>query len=427
MAIVCGVELNENDEPVTRAAAALARRMREALVLVHVGKELERAKARLDEIAQRLNAAGVETRDRLAEGDVLKALSTPAGDERVHLVVIGAGGRPALLQRLLGSTADRVVEASTVPVLVVRDPTPFEEWAAARRRLRVALAFDLSAPSESAARWTRAFARFGACEVSVVHSFGEVSERYRYGLGLEVDKSDLEKLVTRDVQEQLAAAGLSQTKLVVRVSAERTGEQVAALTEKEQADLVVVGTHVRTGARLPWSGSVSHELLRHASSSVACIAAEAAPAREFPPTPRTRLVLVPTDLEPHTRRALAHAYSLVEEHGTVVLLHVVDAGPPGPLPESVNPEHWRRDVTSRLEALLPLDIGNRPCTTRLEVDSGKDVAVAVAQAAERLGADLVCLAGRSRARLSRAVGPSVVRELLAVARRPVVVLPPVDE
>ena len=426
MAIVCGIELNERDEVVVRAAAALARRMHEALDLVHVGEEPDAA-ARLEALAGRWRSAGLEVRSRVAPGEVHEALPVPLGEERVHLLVVGAGARPGGLRRLVGRTTDRVVQLSEAPVLVVRDPAPFEDWAAERRRLRVVLALDLSQASEAAARWTRAFARWGQCEVVAVHSFGELSERYRYGLGLDVELAEVEKLVARDLQARLAEVGLDQAKLVVRASAERTGDRVAALAGEEHADLVVVGTHHRSAARLPWLESVSQEVLRHAAASVACVGVEPGAPREFPPAPRVRTVLVPTDLAPHTRRALAYAYALVEERGTVHLVHVVDAGTSGPLPEGPEAEPWRRELMGRLELLLPRDIGARRCTTRLALESGKDVAVAIAHAAERLGADLVCLSSRSRGRLARAVGGSVVRELAAVTRRPLVVLPPEEE
>jgi len=56
--------------------------------------------------------------------------------------------------------------------------------------------------------------------------------------------------------------------------------------------------------------------------------------------------------------------------------------------------------------------------------TGGDVARTLAQAAERLDADLVCMGSHGRGGLGRALLGSVAQQMLAHSRRPVLVLRP---
>lgn len=438
MAIVCGIDLAGRDESaVVRAAAAMARRAGEELHLAHAvdlgaataygygGQALlQAAGERLEALAARWRDAGkVAVRTRVLEGPADERLAAYAASVGARALFVGAVARAGAVRWLVGSTAERVAQAATVPVLVIRDPAPWEAWAADERPLRVALALDLSQTADAAARFTRALMRLGACEVVAVHSYGPYEERWHYGLSGTVAPTEIEKLVVRDLEERLKALGMgAAVPLVVRAAVERTGDHVAELAAEQRADLVVVGTHQRSGAQQLWAGSVSHRVLQRSSASVACVSAMAAPAREFPPAPRVRTVLVPSDLSAHTARALAYAYSVVEDGGTVYLVHVVDAERAGQLPA----EPLRAALEERLRALLPLDYEVRRCSTKVEVETGARVAVALAQTAERVGADLVCLSSRARPGLRTALGGSVARDLLGLVQRPVLVLPAGD-
>ncbi len=103
MAIVCGTDLSERSRPAVAAAAAIARRAREPLWLVHVivGGELLEADCRV-----RLVAAAREMLAREAER-VSGSLET---------------GVQQGVKALLGSVVAAVLRESARPVLVVRPP-----------------------------------------------------------------------------------------------------------------------------------------------------------------------------------------------------------------------------------------------------------------------------------------------------------------
>lgn len=80
----------------------------------HLGKVLEPANERLQEIAGRLPVPATATAETGKPHDVLRDLST-----RVDLLVCGSRGWGAAGRIAFGSTADRLVHHSPVPVLVV--------------------------------------------------------------------------------------------------------------------------------------------------------------------------------------------------------------------------------------------------------------------------------------------------------------------
>jgi nucleotide-binding universal stress UspA family protein len=58
----------------------------------------------------------------LKEGSVYSEIIKTAGDEGANVIVMGTQGRTGLDEMLMGSTAERVVRKSPVPVLTVRLP-----------------------------------------------------------------------------------------------------------------------------------------------------------------------------------------------------------------------------------------------------------------------------------------------------------------
>lgn len=105
------------------------------------------------------------------------------------------------------------------------------------------------------------------------------------------------------------------------VQAEREGDSVAGVilgyADEVGADLVVMGTHGRTGIERAVLGSVAEKIVRRARCPVLTV----------PPTAGTDAVeriVVPVDFSEHARLALTHAAALAAEFGAHIdALHVV--------------------------------------------------------------------------------------------------------
>jgi nucleotide-binding universal stress UspA family protein len=90
---------------------------------------------------------------------------------------------------------------------------------------------------------------------------------------------------------------------------------VANLASEISADLVVVGTHGRTGFRRFLLGSVAERVVRLSETNVLVARARREDSSSY------RHVLVPTDFSATAERALAVAIDLVDEDGVIDLFH----------------------------------------------------------------------------------------------------------
>jgi nucleotide-binding universal stress UspA family protein len=88
----------------------------------YVADLTDRAQKELDRQRERLAAEGLDVSTRLVEGNPADAIVERAIALHALMVVIGTHGRSGFRRFLLGSTAERVVRTSTVPVLTVHLP-----------------------------------------------------------------------------------------------------------------------------------------------------------------------------------------------------------------------------------------------------------------------------------------------------------------
>lgn len=435
MAVICGTDFSAGAAPATAAAVALAARLGDPeLHVVHVldlavsslrpdhDEELRAAAHGLLEAA----AADVRRRTRakvrtalLTGRPAVPALLGYAEDQPAPLLVVASQGHGSSPLYRLGGTSERLAQATRVPLLVVRDALPFEAWARGERRLHVLLGVDWSASCEPAIRWVKE-RRASALDVTVAHVYYPADERRRYGLPAQRSIVDpdpqAEQLLTRDLAQRVGDLG-EAVAFRPTLGFGRPGEALLHLAEAERADVVALGTHRRRGlARLE---SVASVALHHGRASVLLVPPSeelATIPEEIPPIDR---VLIATDLSGFSNRAVPYAYALLKGGGEVHLLHVLSDGrPAGEASEE------EATVVAQLRELVPRSAAGAGIVTRTEVVRHHDVARAIAETAERVGASVVVVASHGRSRLASAVLGSVAAALLHESRRPLIVLRP---
>jgi nucleotide-binding universal stress UspA family protein len=82
----------------------------------------DEAQKSLDAEVARVRERGVSVEGHLRQGDAREVLPQMALSKNAWLVVVGSHGRRGLARALMGSVAESVMRASTVPVAVVRPP-----------------------------------------------------------------------------------------------------------------------------------------------------------------------------------------------------------------------------------------------------------------------------------------------------------------
>jgi nucleotide-binding universal stress UspA family protein len=431
MSIICGTDLSAASAGALDVALALARLLgHREVVLAHVvdpelggsaarERALDDARAVLDEHAARAHPGGPAVRGELIVGPPDEAIVELAEAEGSELIVIAARSTSSSLLHL-GTTTAKIIARTSVPVLVIRDPQPWLEFAKGARPLRVLLGVDDSAVCDLGIQWTQALAGRGPVEIVLGAIYYPDDAAARYGLELRgmVDSDpEIERLMARDLVRRYgalaeggAAAGGSVTARPRR-GLGRIGDHVVELARDEKVDAIIVGTGQKTG--LGRLGSVSSIIVNDAPQSVVCVPPQAQVATMS--LPEIRTALVATDLSPFSNRAVPYAFALVASaaDAEVHIVHVVKDEEEEELDEA--------EIMSQLRALVP-----RGARTRMQahVVRGADAATALAQCAARLGVDVICIASHGRSGITRALVGSVADRLLRATRRPVLVLRP---
>lgn len=217
--------------------------------------------------ADRARAAGVDAETAVIQGGPARTVLEYVEDRAVDLVVMGARGERDVEQLFLGSVTERVVRSSPVPVLVV-PPDSDRSYPPER----VLVGTDGSDGSDAALGEAVDLATAAGAALHVV----TVLESSLLGIDVrsasaaeERERRDAELLAA--AREQAEDAGVA----TVETAVEEGGvvESLNGYAADHDVDLVVVGTHGRTGIDRRLLGSVTEDLLRTADVPVLSVRA----------------------------------------------------------------------------------------------------------------------------------------------------------
>ena len=160
------------------------------------------------------------------------------------------------------------------------------------------------------------------------------------------------------------------------------------MVQKDNIDLIVIGTRGRTGVERALLGSVAEEILRKAPCPVLTVGPHI--SKDTERRLEMKEILYATDFSPGSLGALPFAVSLAQEHqARLTILHVIGEPRVGDL---VNPEHYVESTLRQLRQLVPAE-ADRWCETGFTVQRGV-AADKIMEAALAFGADLIVLGVR---------------------------------
>lgn len=205
------------------------------------------AQAHLDEIVQQAAARGVPCSTVLAHGDAPHVEITAAAEEQgADWIIMGRRGRRGLAHLMLGDATGRVIGQATANVLVV--PRGSKLW-----RDRILLATDGAEHSAAAVDTALALAQSWELPLSVVYATAEDA-------GLTAAEESVAAVCQR-----AAALGVA---CEMRVVTGRADVMIAEAARETDADLIVVGSHGRSGIMSVIHGSVSSQVISTANCPV---------------------------------------------------------------------------------------------------------------------------------------------------------------
>lgn len=190
-------------------------------------------------------------------------------------------------------------------------------------RLRnLLLATDFSAASEKALNYALAIARRYDSHLYLVHAIRP--DMYQpvppdpFGAALELTRPAAEW----EMASLLISGRLRGVPHEVLLEEGGIWPVLSRVIKEKDIDLVVLGTHGRTGPRKLFLGSVAEEVFRLAQCPV--LTAGPRISNQPPYEEEFRHILYATDFSPASERALPYALSLAQEHQAhMTLLHVV--------------------------------------------------------------------------------------------------------
>lgn len=270
-------------------AIGVCREMKASLSLVHVvptifppdsshigavveeKRLLKDAKLFLENFREKQMPHSISGTNIVLAGSAWHEITELARTDEFDLIVIGTHGHTALKHLWLGSTAENVVRHAPCPVLTVRDqPVPiFMPGVNPIRAHRILVPTDFSELSLKAVEAAVVLAKRFNAEVELVHvlepppfpEFGYAHIPIKEGGLRHAAEAKFEKL-----RERIPAL-----KELVKYTPVRTGNapyEIVQTARQLNADLIVIGTHGRTGLKRLALGSTAEKVVRHAHCPV---------------------------------------------------------------------------------------------------------------------------------------------------------------
>jgi nucleotide-binding universal stress UspA family protein len=220
----------------------------------------------------------------------------------------------------------------------------------------------------------------------------------------------------------LAAASAARVPWESRVCEGQAAESVLAVAQSMPADLIVMGTHGRSGFERFVLGSVTEKVLRNASCPVLTTPPRAMTVAKLPFT----RILCPVDFSEPSLAALRTAFSMAEEADAhLVVLNVVD----WPEDETVLftdtadadlVVQVEQQVQQRLESFITDEsrVWSRP---EVAVTTGKAYREILASA-EDMSADLIVIGVHGRSTLGLTLFGSTVNQVVRRSSCPVLTI-----
>jgi universal stress protein E len=271
MHILAATDFSTRSQRALRRAGLLARDSDAYLTLMHVVDDdqppdlvaLERREAERilgEQIGAMAELRGLHPRALVVAGDPFDGILRAAESTGADLIVMGAHRKQLLRDILIGTTIERVIRTGPSPVLMVNREVD--------QPYRTALAaVHLSEPSVNAIRTGKALGLPGGAPLALVHAFLPLAKGQMFYAGLSQDTIDGyvadERLrATKELTAFLKANGIDDRGRSLHIEEGAPSEVISKTVEQLNPNVLIIGTHGRTGIAKALLGSVTEEALR---------------------------------------------------------------------------------------------------------------------------------------------------------------------
>ena len=266
--ILAATDFSARSDRAIRRAALLARAHDARLMLLHVvdddrperlvAEEMATAQELLQKTAESA-LSDVQSEAKVVLGDPFEGVAKTARESAADLIVMGAHRKQILRGIFIGTSVERVMRMRIAPVLMVNA----EPLSAYERGL---VATDLSEHSGHALQVARQLRILPPARVVVVRAFDVFARGKLSYAGVSTEKiSSHVKEMAAEARSELAgfiaALDADFKPEALRVKEGRAAGVIVDTADETGADIVVVGTHGRSGIAKFLLGSVTEEVM----------------------------------------------------------------------------------------------------------------------------------------------------------------------
>lgn len=268
MNILAATDFSTRSNRALRQAGLLARNAGAQLTLVHVVDddqpqarlEMERGEANrmlAEQISMMPELQNIHCSPMVVTGSPFSGILRAAATLDARLIVMGAHRRHLLRDIFVGTTVERVIRTGPSPVLMVTKEVQ-------QRYENVLIPIEISEPSIHALRVANASGLINLKGATLLHAFAALGKRKLVSAGADI--AEYEESERQNAMDELIAF-LASSKLVsqnwsLHVEEGAPMEVITRTVNQKHPDLIIMGTHGRTGVLKQLIGSVTEEVLR---------------------------------------------------------------------------------------------------------------------------------------------------------------------
>lgn len=277
MNIVAATDFSTRSHRALRQAGLLARAQHAELHLVHVVdddrppdlvhmEEREAHRVLIEQIGAVPELRDVSCYPTVIKGHPVDGISRAAAAAGADLVVMGAHRKQFLRDMVTGTTIERVIRGGKYPVLMVNNE-------AQRHYERVLVPVDMSDTSAEAIRVGLSTGLLEDEAATLLHAFSPMGKTRLISSGASTAVIDgyvenERHRATEELSGFLVTNGFDTRRWSLRVSEGGPVQVITRAVEDKRPDLLVMGTHSRSGLLRALIGSVTEEVLRSVNVDV---------------------------------------------------------------------------------------------------------------------------------------------------------------
>lgn len=278
--LLAPTDFSTRSELSVKRATLLCRHFNAELQLLHVvdddqpanvvDQETRQARSLLEAMAAEVSVGlDKEPKAIVKAGDPFQEIVRIAADNGADLIAMGSHRKRILRDVFVGTTIERVMRTGNHPVLMVNS-----ELESSYRRILVAT--DMSDASANALRTAKTLGFLDDTSVSLIHAFEPLARGMMIYANIEREK--IEEHISQELSRtrQNIANFISKNELGdlqydLRLEDGPTFQSIKSAVDKEQPDLLVIGTRGLSGAKRILLGSVADAVLREVACDILAV------------------------------------------------------------------------------------------------------------------------------------------------------------